>query len=276
METMLLTTGDINEARAFCELVDEKLRGQASAAATACYHGSGHGAIDGSDPTTWGDIDAMMEPGFTLCEMLAKNELERYLCDTGVFNAIEILSADPKYGLTEFRKNPFAMCNTQPLFRREGCYANMMPIIFQNENDDFQAVLDYTNEHMIDHDAVAIDGNTVNDLTTIGIMFEYIRMYGQTENYMEEGIAFCRAQNEDDRLPCIAGLSGGHAKYGEPGKEYVKNLELCALSVLSAEEKDSCYGYALPRLSSRYNQADTEFICSQVPVEYRNKYCFNE
>lgn len=273
METMLLATGDIDEAREFCALVDKKLKGQASYAASACYHGTGHGAIDGSDPTTWGSPEEMMEPGFKLCESLAVNELERYLCDTGVFNAIEILSADPKYGLGEMRKDPFVMCNKQPVFRREGCYANMMPIIFQNFDNDFQKIIDYTNEKMIDDDVKAIDGNTVNDLTTLGIVFEFIRLFGKDEDHMERGIALCRAQNEEDRLACFAGLSGGYIKYGEPGREYVKNLEFCALPSLATDERNACYEYTLPRMSSRYTPADVSMICAQVPVEYRDKYC---
>jgi hypothetical protein len=273
METMLLATGDIDEARAFCQLVDEKLRGQASSASTACYHGTGHGAIDGSDPTTWGNAEAMMEPGFKICELLATNELERYLCDTGVFNAIEILSADPKYGLESMREDPFLMCNKQPVFRREGCYANMMPIIFANMSSDFQKVMDYVNANMIDHNVVAIDGNTVNDLTVIGIMFEFIRIHGEEQDHMERGIAFCRQQERDDQLACIAGLSGGYIKYGEPGKEYVQNLEFCAHPQLHEDERDSCYAYTLPRMSGRYVPADVEMICAQVPLKYRTKYC---
>ena len=273
METMLLATGDIEEAREFCALVDTQLKGQASYASSACYHGTGHGAIDGSDPTTWGSAEKMMEPGFKLCESLAVNELERYLCDTGVFNAIEILSANPKYGLQEMRKDPFVMCNKQPVFRREGCYANMMPIIFQNFNNDFQKIIDYTNKKMIDHTVTAIDGNTVNDLTTIGIMFEFIRLYGKDEDHMEKGIALCRNQIDEDKNACFAGLSGGYIKYGEPGREYVKNLEFCALETLADNERDACYGYTLPRMSSRYTPSDVKMICEQVPGEYRKKYC---
>ncbi len=272
METMLLATGDIAEARAFCELVDQKLSGQASQAATACYHGTGHGAIDGSDPTQWGDVEAMMEPGFKICAQLAKNELETYLCDTGVFNAIEILSADPKYQIQELQKDPFLMCNKQPVHRREGCYANMMPIVFKLYNDDFDKITQYVNKNMIDGDVIAIDGHTVDELTTLGIMFEYIRMYGQTEGYQEKGIEFCRTQGED-RLACIEGLSGGHIKYGKPGVEYVENLTFCANGILTKEERNSCYKYTLPRMSGRYTLQDTQMICAQVPEEYRQLYC---
>ena len=273
METMFLATGDITEARAFCELVDKKLRGQASQAATACYHGTGHGAIDGSDPTTWGDSEAMMEPGFTLCTQLAQNDLEQYLCDTGVFNAIEILSADPKYGLHELREDPFAMCNRQTVSRREGCYANMMPIVMQMFGNDFQKSIDYVNAKMIDNIVIAIDGHTVNDLTTIGLLFEYIRLFGQTDGYQETGIAFCHKQMTDDRLPCIEGLSGGHLKYGKPGIEYVQNLEFCANPLLAKDEKDICYKYMLQHIAGRYTPEVTKKICTQTPVEYRKQYC---
>lgn len=273
METMLLATGNIDEARDFCKLVDEQLREQASQASAACYHGTGHGAIDGSDPTQWGDIDAMMAPGFKICSMLAENVLETYLCDTGVFNAIEILSSDPKYGITELQEDPFKMCNRQTLARREGCYSNMLPILLTKMNNNFQKIMDYINANMIDNDEIAIDGSTINEMTTLGLMFEYIRIHGEEDDYMESGIAFCHRQLEEDRLACIAGLSGGHIKYGEPGKEYIKNLEFCKHPLLTQDEVDSCYKYTLPRMSGRYNPKDTQMICAQVPVEYRNKYC---
>lgn len=273
METLLLTTGNIEEAREFCKVVDQKLAGQASAASTACYHGTGHGAVDGSDPTAWGDVEAMMEPGFALCDMLAENDFQMYLCETGVFNAIEILSADPKYEIAYLREDPFAMCNKQPLSRREGCYSNMLPILLQNTNNDVAEAAAYINEHMIDHDAPAIDGHTVNELTTIGLMFEYIRINGETEGYQERGIEFCRTQPTEDQLACIKGISGGHIKYGEPGVEYVRGLEFCANSLLTAAEEDACYAYLLTHLSSRYTPEKTQEICSTVAVEYRKKYC---
>lgn len=273
METMLLTTGNIEEAREFCEFADKKLAGQASDASTACYHGTGHGAIDGSDPTAWGDIDAMMAPGFKLCDMLAQNTLQLYLCDTGVFNAIEILSMDPKYGITFLQKDPFSMCNKQPVERREGCYSNMLPIILNMTNNDIAKSADYINKNMIDKEVIAIDGHTVNELTTLGLMFEYIRLYGQEPDYAEKGIAFCRAQPEDDRIACIKGLSGGHIKYGKPGVEYLKNIEFCENTLLTSEEKDACYQYTLQRISGRYDPQTTEKICTLVGEEYKNKYC---
>ena len=273
METMLLTTGDIQEARDFCEMADQKLAGQASAAATACYHGTGHGAVDGSDPTAWGDVEAMMEPGFTLCTALAQTDLQLYLCNTGVFNATEVISHDPKYKIEYIHEDPFAVCNAQSLDRREACYSNMIPLLITKFSNDVDAMLEYTNERMIDNEKPAIDGHTINELVTIGIMFEFMRLYGTDPDYAQNGIELCRRQNEDDHLACVEGLSGGHIKYGPPGKGYIKNIEFCKLELLTEEERDSCYKYLLSRLSSNYSLEKTQEICQMIDVQYAKRYC---
>ena len=274
METLLQTTGDAELARSFCEYADEQLAGQASAAATACYHGTGHGAIDGSDPSAWGDIEAMMEPGFALCDLIVSNEFQDYLCATGVYNAIEILARDQKYGLRELLDDPFAICANQPIKYREACYSNMTPAVLIKYNNNIVDAANYINQNMVDKEYPAIDGYTVNEMVTLGIFFEYIRMNIETnENYMADGIKLCRQQPPDDRLACIDGLSGGHMKYGKPGVEYIKNIEACSHKDLYADERDSCYSYFLPRLGNNYNQASVKEICLLVPEEYASKYC---
>lgn len=275
METLLLATGNVEQARQFCLDVDQKLRGTASAAGTACFHGTGHGAIDGSDPTAWGDIEAMMEPGFTMCGLLAQSTLEQYLCDTGVFNAIEILSRDPKYQITELMEDPFALCNTQILERREGCYSNMLPIILDRAQNDVAKAADYINARMIDHNEIAIDGHTINELVTIGLMFEFIRIHGEEPDHVEKGIALCRTMPNEDQLACFQGLGGGYLKYGTPGIEYVASLAFCDNSALSSVEKESCYAYVLPQMRNRYDAPTTKTICQEVALEYREKYCID-
>ena len=98
METLLFSTGNISEAQNFCAEVDAKIAGRvASSGSTACYHGIGHGVTDGTDPRLWGDADTMVAPGLLLCEKVSESDFQEYLCATGVFNAIEILSTDEKY-----------------------------------------------------------------------------------------------------------------------------------------------------------------------------------
>jgi hypothetical protein len=193
-----------------------------------------------------------------------------------VFNALEILSREPKYGIPEVEEDPYALCNRQTLARREGCYSNMLPIILSNTENDFTKAAAYINANMIDHDEIAIDGHTINELVTIGLMFEFIRIHGEDPEYAEKGIALCRTMPQDDQRACIEGLSGGHLKYGEPGVEYIANLELCQNPTLTEGERDGCYSYFLQHMYTRYDEQTASMICDQVAVEYREKYCRNQ
>ena len=149
----------------------------------------------------------------------------------------------------------------------------MIPVILDFTDNDFTKAMEYINTHMIDHQEIAIDGHTINDMVTLGLMFEYIRIYGEDPQYAQKGIELCRSFPEEDRLPCIEGLSGGHMKYGEPGVEYIQNLTFCALPELTSDERESCYSYTLPRMGNRYDSETTKMICDQVPAVYRDKYC---
>jgi plastocyanin len=274
METLLQTTGDIQEARDFCISADQKLEGQGGGASQACYHGTGHGAVDGGDPTAWGDIDAMMQPGFDMCDRLVETDLQSYLCDTGVFNAIEILSYDQKYEISDLHDDPFELCNEQPLERREACYSNMIPLLFNNFDNNFERIFEYVNKNMIDGTEPAIDGNNINGLVTLGVMFEFIRLHGTELDYMKRAVVLCREQPAEDQLSCIQGVSGGHIKYGKPGIGYVKNLEFCSFQLLTEPERDACYKYLLPRVRSTYGEQKAVEICAVVPVEYKKRYCY--
>ncbi len=274
METLLLTNGDVEEARSFCRYVDKQLSKLAAGASNACFHGTGHGAVDGSDPTAWGDVDALMEPGFILCEKIAKTELQSYLCHTGVFNAIDILSRDPKYDIEEVQQDPFAtVCYHQPDERLEGCYTNMMPVVLTMYKNDVAATADYINEHMLRGETPSIEGYTTNEMVTLAVFAQYVRIHGSEEGYMERAIDLCRSQPADDQYACFEGLSYSHVKYGPPGKGYIKNLEFCAHPDLVDTEEDACYSYLLNRLRNYYGNEGAKQVCAMVPEEYSSKYC---
>src|SRR3989344_3749837 len=88
MEALLFDSGDLAEARRFCEYVDEKLRSTAQGVSFACYHGIGHGVVDGSDPSLWGNASRYIEKGLVLCDTLGDVEEHKARCASGVFNAL--------------------------------------------------------------------------------------------------------------------------------------------------------------------------------------------
>lgn len=272
METLLLTTGDAGKARAFCEFVDEQKFGQTNAAVTACYHGVGHGAVDGSDRGAWGNAQAMLAPGFLLCDLIAETSFQHYLCATGVFNALEILSTDPKYGLEDIQKEPFSVCYDQEPRFREACYTNMTPAVFRLKHGDFLEVARYVEENILEPEALTIENFTNHRMVLLSVFQEYFKRYGEEEGYIEDGLGLCRSLEERSLLPCIEGLSGGHLKYGDPANGYLRAIDFCSNSLLTEIERGTCFGYVVPRISTYYGMEIKREICVSLQKQHRY-YC---
>ncbi len=272
VETLLQTSGDIEQARQFCKYAGEKLKGQTSDAEGACYHGIGHGAVDGGDPSAWGNPQKMIDPAMKLCEGVAGHDRTRYgklyRCTSGAYNALEILSNDGKYKLTQIVKNPFYLCPSQPQNYKESCYTNMLPALQRFVKNDF-----IKGARAIENIQGMDPGRNIKDGVMLGWFHEYINRHLQIADYgVKEGIKLCRQMEEPSRLPCIMGLSGGHMKYGEPEKEYVKSLAFCQSPLLKPDERDACYKYILERLLIWYSPEKTKKICGSAPENFR-KYC---
>ncbi|MBI2056266.1 MAG: hypothetical protein HYT37_02705 [Candidatus Sungbacteria bacterium] len=265
METLLHATGDVKEAQKFCAYAEEKLASETSDAGGACYHGIGHGAVDGGDPRAWGDADAMIKPGMDLCRRVSRNDADRYRCVTGVFNAIEILARDSKYRLAKLGEDPFSICPKQDERDKEGCYTNMMPRLLTNLNNDFSAIA-----KQIEAIPEKSGGYAIRDMVILSLFHEYIRMHFSESDYAKKGIALCRSLNPRSRLPCIEGLSGGHMKYGEPQNEYKKGLAFCGSNLLRDDEKEICYRHILTRLRVWYREEKAREICGLAERKYQS------
>lgn len=270
MESLLLDTGDIAQAQQFCRNAGEKLAGQTSDAEGACYHGIGHGAVDGGDPRAWGDAEKMIEPGMKLCEDIAGHDRSQhgklYRCTTGVYNAIEILSTDDKYGLASLLREPFAFCETQKVEYQEGCYNNMTPALQRLTKTDFM-------KSAAQIAAIPEQGFTIRSSVISGLFHEFIRVNLREPDYnLAEGVKLCRMLVSELRLACIDGLSGGHMKYGQPQQEYVKGLAFCASRLLASKEQDVCHEHILTRLRIWYSPEKSAEICAGTPKNYQH-YC---
>lgn len=269
MENLLFETGEPKKASEFCDFVGKKLSGQTNDASGACFHGIGHGSVDGGDPRDWGDPQAMLKPGLSLCELVSSTKDQLYRCVTGAYNALEILSADPKYKIESFRENTFAFCVKQVSAYREACYTNMLPALLGNYGNDFTRIAKIV-ESIVEID----DVYTVRFMVLSGLFHEYYRVNLGRTDFAQTGVNLCRSLNSRSHTPCIEGLSGGLMKHGEPEKEYVKTLEFCANKLLSAEESSICYRRTLSTLGIWYSPEEENMICGLVPKEF-NKYCLN-
>ncbi len=266
METLLQSTGDVSQAQNFCAYVGKKLAGQTSDGEGACYHGIGHGAVDGTDIKAWGNPQAMIDPSLKLCKFAScDNQQFLYRCVTGVYNALEILSSDPQYKLTMIQKNPFWLCPSQPEFYKEPCYTNMLPSLLRFTNNDL-----VKSEKMIEK---IPEQTAIKTTVSYSLFHEFIRLNLERPNYnIENGVQICHGLADPYRLSCIEGLAGGHMKYGDPQQAYVKGLAFCKMPILKSDEEDSCYNTILTRLPIWYSPAKSAEICSSVDVKFQT-YC---
>ncbi len=275
MEALLKKTGDPSKAKEFCDYAQKQLSGQTSDAGGACFHGIGHGTVDGDDTEAWGDPEKMIKPGLKICDGVASNPMERYRCISGAYNSIEILSHNDKYQLDELAKDPFSFCKTQPINNKEACYTNMLPAIEILYRENFKEEVKKIETIPSDGDKENLElfGYTVKEMTAVSLFHEYIRLHTRSQDFdILDGINLCHSVSGDLRLPCVEGLAGGHMKYGEPGKEYVKGLAFCKRPELKDDERNECYRYILTRLSIWYNSQKRTEICSSVDKDYQ-KFC---
>lgn len=268
MESLLQESSDIAQARTFCTYADNQLSLQIGGTEDACYHGIGHGAVDGGDPRYWGDIEAMIQPAMDICELLGDVESHRYLCLTGVFNAIEILSEDPQYKLNIVKENPFWLCDRQPEHYREACYTNMIPALLRIYGYDLARIAQYIEYNITEKD----NAYDIRSIVIMSLSHEHLNINAQRPDKGLTGVALCRGLKERSHLPCIEGLAGGFMKYGKPGKEDVEGLAFCKSKMLFEEEREACFRHILLRLTFWNSPARARQICSTVDQKFQN-YC---
>jgi len=272
METLLLSSGDVLEAQEFCKEVDEQLSGERSSASTACYHGIGHGAVDGSDPSAWGNFDSMIDPGIKFCEFATQTFLQKYLCMTGVFNSVEILSTDPKYRISYIHDDPYAVCEDQPDEWAEACYTNMIPAVLRHTKSNYTEAMKYIHENITKPELITVDGYKTYDLVMLGLAHDFTRANITNKSFTNDAVEFCR-KNEEARLSCFEGIAFGNIVFGTPESSHFDTINFCSNDALEEDERDACFGYFLSHIRNWLNDEESRLVCALVEKEYEEKYC---
>jgi len=267
METLLQKTGDMDEARRFCEYVDTQLKKTTSDAGGACFHGIGHGAVDGSDPRAWGDPQAMINTGLKLCEMVSNDENPKprygklYRCVSGVFNSLEILSTSSQYKLSLNKEDPFWVCRIQQESYKESCFTQFVVAAMNITDNNFIKVAKII-------DTIKEDDYAIPSLQAMVI--EFVK-YDKT-NY-QQTLDFCHNLSSRFQIPCITAFAEGFLKYGPPEKEYVEAIKFCNSGLLEEFEKSSCFERVLSLLRIWYEASKSQSICLEVDQKYRWQNC---
>lgn len=268
IEALFAETGKLDQITEFCFALEKmsKIRG----IQYSCFHGLGHGSVDGTIPEHWGDPKKIIIPGIEVCSQLPKQPEIQYTCIAGAYNSLEILSWDKQYRLETLVEDPFTFCNSEPRERAEACYINMLPVILRNTNQNTGEAALYGLDRMKFKSDPSINSEDLENSYLVSLYAEFIRINLPNKEKITLGINECRSlSTEKLRNACIEGLSFGVIKYYPPKTALDEWYLLCSNSYLTEQEKDTCYSYVLGRLSIWYNDAESLRICASAPEKYR-------
>ena len=262
METLVHTTNDMTQARAFCDYADKKLKYFIADAGGACIHGIGHGSVDDvPEPRAWGNMQAIVEPALALCERVAVDKNDLFRCTSGAFNALEILVDSGKYNLTTNQNDPFLICRSQPEKYKRACYTQFLISAMFISPNDFSRTAQFIDT--IKEDAYAQE-------TLAGLAVERAR---SSDADYAATIMWCRSLAARFHISCITGFAEGFLKYGPPESEYVKAVDFCASPLLLDKEQKPCFDRVLSILRNFYTVVRSREICLSVEKRYQYNSC---
>jgi len=250
MESLLFDTGDISEARRFCDYADQKMTESFSGVSFACYHGIGHGVVDGSDESRWGNIEKFIEPGLKLCEQVGDNLEHKTRCASGVFNALGIAYLTSKYKLPVNVNDPYAVCREQSLaYQQKACYDQMNSYIVP-------AVRDFAK-------AVSLASQTPNEYRAIAIgsVAGLEAKYALARDSVEKDIGRCLSLPQGLQQTCTNGFAVGLIEFGKPGQEFTASINACSKTGPMA---DACFHAISASASARTSRTGQERVCADI------------
>jgi hypothetical protein len=251
IEELMLDKGDIKEASIFCEYADEKLLPQTTGTSFACYHGIGHGVVDGTDPSLWGDAERYIEPGLTLCDSLGDIEEHKERCASGVFNALALAYKDPKYGFDARVEDAYSICTLQTKrYAREACYDQM-------------------NGYVVIHtpgfsDALRIASHVEDLYVTTAVRsvasFRATKALAYPEN-LGSDLGMCDSLSTNLRNECAEGFGDGLIEGGKPTEEHITAVGVCAENTVL---RDYCLRGVVKSVRQRFPIAIQKQTCAQI------------
>ena len=258
MEMLFAKGGNIQIARDLCSYMDKQISNPAKYEYGACFHGIGHGVVDGSNKKDWGNAQALIAPGLKLCDEVAVTDEEHYRCYSGAFNSISIAYVSNQYGLNVDKKDPLKFCKQQKEQYRRACYADVAVIIMHETSDDLAKAIKLIESIPEDEYAIEAIKNSAG-----------LKARVFTGN-LKDIITTCKSTQDRLRMACIKGFGSGLVEFGPANKEHTRAFEFCGSSLLNDEEKTICFKDVFSLLGSSRNREKLNTLCSDLEKKYRH------
>ena len=257
MEMLFAKGGDIQTARDLCGYVDKKAGNPWNSTNGACFHGIGHGVVDGSNKQDWGNAQALTSPGLELCDKVAVTDQEHFRCYGGTFNSIAIAFSNKLYGLTT-PQDPLKFCTEQKEQYKRACYGEVgapgTMRLFSNDLKKVAKVFETIQEDAYAEEAIR---------NAMGFkILEF--MTGKSTDDLKQIAKICTSIATRLKKGCIEGFGASLVEFGPPDKEYIKPLEFCGNSFFNKEEQAICFKEAIGALRVSKSKEKFNIICDKV------------
>jgi len=261
MEELFAKGGDIKTAQDLCYYMDSQTDNVLKYTSGACFHGMGHGVVDGSNKKDWGNAKAIAEPGLELCNKVISNDEEGYRCYSGVFNSIAIAYSGKQYGLILDSKDPFRVCREEEDKYGRACYAEMAAAVMNLVSNDLLKTAQTTENIINDSYAKEVIKNAAG--------VKVSKIIENTDFDFSIIIKECQSMPERLQISCIRGFGASLIEFGQPGNSYLKAFEFCSEKTLTDEQKLGCFSDSIGLLRVTVNAEQFNMMCNKVEKKYR-------
>lgn len=259
MEALLHSGEGIDKAKEFCDDVDKQLSFFGGKTILACYHGIGHGAVDGSDPAFFGSPQKLIGPGLSICKTISSIASEVHQCGTGVFNALALAQNSKSFGV-DLSDNPYDICLDQDEVFKKSCYEQMNTRASHMSKGNFPVASKFLNKIPEEKYAIYAMEQLAPSLIASKV--------GQGSSYVSE-VQTCRLVPVHLKMPCLKGLVGGILEFGKPDFEYIEAIDFCNSLDKATLEKKNCFERLNSSLVVLYSKEKALEICAKIDSEYR-------
>lgn len=263
MEGLFAREGDIEEARRLCAYMQNQVSDTTKFIGKACFHGIGHGLVDGSDKKSWGDPLKLLQPGLDMCDKVARTVEEHDQCYSGSFNSIWIAIGSNLWGLKIDKIKPYALCEQLEIKYGKACYADAMIAVMKVTDRNLKTGFKFV-EKIKENEYALSAGNMLSALTSR----DYI-----DKTKWPDVIAVCHSLQKRLVTGCLVSFAAGLVEFGEPNKEYIKAIKFCQSPDLSVEEKDFCFQRLISYFNVIYSPKKLKDLCQTFEQKYRS-LCF--
>ena len=265
MEALIADSHDFAEARAFCDYAEKQLAAYTKNAIGACYHGIGHGAMDGGDPRDWGNEDALTESALALCDQVSVIPDNYHRCASGVYNALVLAYGQKQYNLT-MPKDPFTPCRKN--MRDEykiACYEQMNSSVMIVSGHDFRKAAEYPSK-------------VLEDIFATKAIYSLAESAAAASNISNRGpddvIEICQSLQTRLMQPCLSGFATGLIEHGPPGKEHEASLKFCQNMLMHPNFQRGCLQQSLVFLRVLFPEEQVMQFCREnLTISYKEEFC---